>query len=105
MKIAVHVSRVHVPVKDQIAGVTYREAAQPWAKPGPDGRPAPAPTVVAALRWRATADDGSFFAVCDADNEALAIAGALRMMAGHYDAKAAGHTAPNNPPPRGGGAA
>lgn len=45
-------------------------------------------TVKSELRWRATVDDGSFFSICDATNEALAIAGALRLMADHYDAQA-----------------
>ena len=75
MRIAVHVVMVRVPVREQPVGITYRDQLQAD------------PTMKAETRWRATADDGNFFAICDATNEALAIAGALRVMADHYDAK------------------
>lgn len=40
------------------------------------------------IAWRAHADDGTFVAVCDAENEAKAVANALRLMAERYEAKA-----------------
>lgn len=52
----------------------------------------PPTTPVIGTAWRATVDNGSFFAICDAKDENLAIGGALRVMADHFDAKAKGAT-------------
>lgn len=51
------------------------------------------------MGWRAQLDDGVFLVLVEAKTEDAAIAGALRVMADHYDRKASGAYVP--PPAKG----
>ena len=58
-------------------------------------RTAPPPEdLTTEMGWRAQLDDGNWLVLAEAKTEEAAVAGALRLMADHYDRKARGEFTP-----------
>lgn len=56
--------------------------------------PPPPEDLAVEMGWRAQLDDGNWLVLAEAKTEEAAVAGALRLMADHYDRKARGEFTP-----------